>query len=225
MKAQIRFYSQPKLTSLDDKIIFPGVLLSSTCKRLGWLMSFTIEEHVNENECVGDLQWMTTPNEKYFSKGTKFLAIDDPRTFNFKKLKKNKIVAEGKILGNKKKKSSHYHQGTFNSIKGGECKYRSGWEEKFMMYLDSNPDVISWSYEKVCIEYVSNKKTGKIRRYYPDFLVIYKNNTELIEIKPSKKLKQATVIKKVEAAKNWCSSRNITYKVLTEIELKNFEII
>ena len=126
----------------------------------------------------------------------------------------------------KRKKKSRYHRGTHISLLAGECKYRSGWEQKYMIYLDENPDVVMWSYEKLIIEYVSNKKTKKIRKYYPDFQVEYKDGTKVvIEVKPSRKLKQSIVIKKIRAAKEWCTTHEMTYKVLTEIELKDMGLL
>ena len=95
-----------------------------------------------------------------------------------------------------------------------------------MDYLDADPNVVSWSYEKLVIEYVSNKKTKKVRKYYPDFQVEYKDGKKvIIEIKPSRKLGQATVVKKIRAAKEWCTTHGVTYKVLTEIELKDMGLL
>lgn len=126
----------------------------------------------------------------------------------------------------KRKKKGHYHRGIYNSPLAGECKYRSGWEQKYMEHLDANPDVSTWSYEKLVIEYVSNQKTKKIRKYYPDFQVEYKDGTKVvIEIKPSRKLDQATIVKKIRAAKEWCTINNMTYKVLTEHELKDLGLL
>ena len=131
-----------------------------------------------------------------------------------------------KPIKRKKKRKSRYHRGIHVSSIAGECKYRSGWEQKYMVYLDENPDVISWSYEKLIIEYVSNKKTKKIRKYYPDFQIEYKDGTKVvIEIKPSRKLEQSIVIKKIRAAKEWCTTHDMTYKVLTEIELKDMGLL
>jgi hypothetical protein len=122
----------------------------------------------------------------------------------------------------KRKRKGRYQRGIHSSPMAGECKYRSGWEQKYMVYLDENPDVASWSYEKLVIEYVSNKKTKKIRKYYPDFQVEYKDGRKVVvEIKPSRKLQQATVIKKIRAAKEWCTEHDMVYKILTEIELKD----
>jgi hypothetical protein len=126
----------------------------------------------------------------------------------------------------KRKRRGHYHRGTHTSPIAGKCKYRSGWECKYMIYLDSNPDVVSWSYEKLAIEYISNKKSQKKRKYYPDFQVEYNDGKKVVvEIKPSRKLQQTTVIKKIKAAIEWCAHHDVDYKVLTEIELKDLGII
>jgi len=95
-----------------------------------------------------------------------------------------------------------------------------------MEHLDSNPNVQTWSYEKLIIEYVSNQRTKKIRKYYPDFQVEYKDGAKfIIEIKPSRKLDQSTVIKKIRAAMEWCTAHDLTYKILTEIELKDMGLL
>ena len=136
------------------------------------------------------------------------------------------MTSSKKPIKRKKKRKSRYHRGIHVSSIAGDCKYRSGWEQKYMVYLDENPDVISWSYEKLIIEYVSNKKTKKIRKYYPDFQIEYKDGTKVvIEIKPSRKLEQSIVIKKIRAAKEWCTTHDMTYKVLTEIELKDMGLL
>jgi len=126
----------------------------------------------------------------------------------------------------KKKKKGHYHRGTHTSPIAGDCKYRSGWEQKYMEHLDSDPNVSTWSYEKLVIEYVSNQHTKKIRKYYPDFQIEYKDGKRVVvEIKPSRKLGQATVVKKIRAAKEWCTAHDLTYKILTEIELKDMGLL
>jgi hypothetical protein len=126
----------------------------------------------------------------------------------------------------KKKRKGHYIRGTYTSPIAGECKYRSGWELKVMVYLDENPDVESWSYEKTVIEYVSNVRSKKIRKYYPDFLVKYKDGrSELIEVKPKRKLEQLTVKKKMTAAMLWCSERGMSYRIMTEVQLKELGLL
>ena len=126
----------------------------------------------------------------------------------------------------KKKRKGRYQRGLYVSPLAGECKYRSGWEHKVMQYLDSNPDVETWSYEKTVIEYVSNVRTKKIRKYYPDFFIKYKNGTiEVVEVKPKRKLQQATVKKKAMAAEQWCMTHGAIYRILTEIELKELGLL
>jgi hypothetical protein len=121
----------------------------------------------------------------------------------------------------KKKRKGHYIRGTYHSPFAGPCKYRSGWELKMMVHLDAHPDVETWSYEKVVIEYISNVRCMKVRKYYPDFLVRYKDgSSELIEVKPKRKLEQPTVRKKAQAARAWCEEHGMTYRMITEIELK-----
>lgn len=126
----------------------------------------------------------------------------------------------------KKKRKGHYIRGTYTSPIAGECKFRSGWEFKLMLHLDENPDVEFWSYEKTVIEYVSNVRTKKVRKYYPDFLVRYKDGrTELIEVKPKRKLEQATIKKKMAAALLWCAEHGMTYRIVTEIQLKELGLL
>lgn len=89
-----------------------------------------------------------------------------------------------------------------------------------MLWLDNNDEVLSYSYEAITIEYVSNLRSARRRKYLPDFLVEYSTHKELIEIKPAKRVEQAKVQKKLLAAKGWCEAKGIQLKVLTEHELK-----
>jgi hypothetical protein len=126
----------------------------------------------------------------------------------------------------KRKKKRGYHRGLYVSPIAGECKFRSSWEEKYMKYLDSNVEVSKWSYESFFIEYLSNKSTGKTRKYYPDFLVEMKDGSKfVVEIKQKRKLEQLIVRKKTKAAEEWCVTHGATYKLLTEIELRQLGIL
>ena len=117
--------------------------------------------------------------------------------------------------------------------------YRSLWERKFMVYLDTNPKIISWSSEEIIIPYIS-PKDNKRHRYFPDFLVTANGdkgiNTYLCEIKPSnqcippknKKSKyflteQKTFLinqAKWKAAELVCKEKGWEWKIITEKELK-----
>jgi hypothetical protein len=126
-----------------------------------------------------------------------------------------------------RKRKKRYHTGEFNSTKmKSVSKFRSGWEHKYMMLLDVDSNVKEWYFENIKIPYVSNKKTGKVRNYYPDFTVIHEDGSKhIIEIKPKRKLGNATVKKKCSAAIDWCMEHGYHYKIITEIELKQLGVL
>lgn len=127
----------------------------------------------------------------------------------------------------KRKRKGHYHTGVHASPKTGlTCKYRSGWESSYMQYLDASPDVITWAYESIVIPYVSNKKTGKLRNYHPDFLVTYADgHIELVEVKPARRVHQVKVAKKLLAAGDWARAHGVALVVITEVELKQLGLL
>lgn len=121
----------------------------------------------------------------------------------------------------RRKRKRAYKQGLYTSTKTGKvCKYRSGWELKYFEYLDSDENVISWESESIQIPYISNKKTGRIRKYIPDVLVRRKSGITLEEIKPSNKLGKRLVARKIRAGIEWATDNQIEFKVITEVELK-----
>jgi TnsA endonuclease N terminal len=114
----------------------------------------------------------------------------------------------------------------------GTPKYRSGWELTFMLFLDSNDNVLQWASESIRIPY-RNPLTGKQSIYVPDFLVTYRgrNNTtiaELIEIKPKKqslleskasdrdRAIVAVNYAKWHAATLWAKRNGLTFRVINE---------
>lgn len=119
--------------------------------------------------------------------------------------------------------------------------YRSGWELKLMIHLDSHPDVIQWSSEEFCIPYRS-PIDGKVHRYFPDFFVKKRNpegviESLVIEVKPLKQVIAPKVqskptrkyLKEVQtyginsakwkAATDFCESRKWKFVIMTEKEL------
>ena len=117
---------------------------------------------------------------------------------------------------------------------------RSSWEEKFCGYCDINENILQWGSEEFHIPY--RAPDGKIRRYYPDFLIKVKENngkikTYVIEVKPFKQTKPPKKRKKVtqsylyecktyavneakwKFADDWCKNRGIEFKIITEREL------
>src|SRR6185436_3674743 len=115
----------------------------------------------------------------------------------------------------KRRKKGRYKRGEYTSTRSGLVfKYRAGGELAYMQYLDANEDVFAWSYESLVIPYVSNVRTGKVRKSYPDFQVHWVDRPdEVIEIKPSKRVKQAGVQKKLKAAEEWCRANTFTLVV------------
>ena len=115
-------------------------------------------------------------------------------------------------------------------------KYRSGWELTFMMFLDSNSNIIQWASESVRIPYI-NPLTRKASTYVPDFLVLYENKykkqiAELVEIKPKKQslIESRTASARDQAivavnhakwasARAWCSQNGLTFRVINENDL------
>jgi TnsA endonuclease N terminal len=117
----------------------------------------------------------------------------------------------------------------------GNPRYRSGWELTFMMFLDSNDNVLQWASESLSIPY-RNPLTGKQSMYVPDFLVTYRgrNNTtvaELIEIKPKKqsliesKMSDrdraivAVNYAKWDAATKWARKNGLAFRVINEDQI------
>jgi hypothetical protein len=119
--------------------------------------------------------------------------------------------------------------------------YRSGWELKFMMYLDGQPNVVGWSSEEIIVPYRS-PIDNRIHRYFPDFLVRKKGpdgkiECLIVEIKPASQSKPPAPSTKItkryinevhtwginsskwKAADEYCNDRGWKFVVLTEKEL------
>lgn len=119
--------------------------------------------------------------------------------------------------------------------------YRSSWELRFMKWCDESTNVIQYGSEEFFIPYRS-PVDNKTHRYFPDFLIKIQEQsgeikTYLIEIKPQRQTVQPKVPKrktknwlyemktysvnqaKWAAADEWCRSRGIEFKIVTEKEL------
>lgn len=105
-------------------------------------------------------------------------------------------------------------------------KLRSGWELAYVQYLEECDEVVEYDYEPYSIEYVSNKRTGKKRRYWPDFVVKWEDGREVIvEIKPKSKVTQVRNVKKMTAARAYAKLIGCEYVVVTEVELKSLGLL
>jgi hypothetical protein len=118
--------------------------------------------------------------------------------------------------------------------------YRSRWESRFMSYLDSHADVISWSSEEIVVPYKS-PIDNRVHRYFVDFWVKIKRadgtiKESLIEIKPFKETQEPrpnknrnryiTEVKtyvinkaKWQFAEAFCEARGWDFQIVTEKEL------
>ena len=125
--------------------------------------------------------------------------------------------------------------------------YRSSWELKVLMRLDSDPNVLSYSSEEVVIPYKS-PLDGRRHKYYVDFYVKTKSPTgiiqeRLIEVKPKKQtippnkinikaVKKPTARRyinevmtwqvnnsKWQAAKEYCENRGWLFQLMTEEDI------
>lgn len=115
--------------------------------------------------------------------------------------------------------------------------YRSSWELKFMIWCDNTAAVTQWSSEEIVIPYKS-PLDGKWHRYFPDFYIVTKEGTKLIEIKPHKETQQpdpqkyktkkrfltesitfAKNMAKWKAAEEYCADRKWKFVTMTEKEL------
>jgi hypothetical protein len=142
--------------------------------------------------------------------------------------------------------SGKYRPSNRNKYKGDPTNiiYRSLWELKFMKWCDANENVLEWGSEEIIIPYRS-PVDNRIHRYYPDFYVkaITRNGRStksIIEIKPYDQTKQpkrkntrkvtkrylsevktfAINNAKWKAADSYCKDRRMTFRILTEKELK-----
>ena len=127
--------------------------------------------------------------------------------------------------------------------KGNPTKvvYRSLWERKFMIYCDTNTNILEWGSEEMYVWYKS-PVDNKPHRYFPDFYIKARENNGqvkkyIIEVKPQRQTQPPAKPKrqtrgylreayeyaknraKWKAANEWCLDRGFEFKVLTEKEL------
>lgn len=138
-----------------------------------------------------------------------------------------------------------YYQGIFkprnpNKYKGDVDKiiYRSGLEQRMMLKLDKDPNILKWSSEEVIIPY-RNPFDKMVHRYFMDFWIKYnhkdgKVREALIEVKPSDQTKPPKVPKrktkvylnkcktyaineaKWQATRKYCDKRSMDFMIITE---------
>lgn len=114
--------------------------------------------------------------------------------------------------------------------------YRSLWERRVMVHLDTNSSVLEWSSEEIIIPYLS-PIDNRYHRYFPDFFVRTTTGAIILEVKPMSqsvmpepgKKKTRKYLQEVmtygvnqakwKAAEEYCLDRGWKFKVVTEKEL------
>lgn len=116
--------------------------------------------------------------------------------------------------------------------------YKSDLEHRMMIYLDKNPNIIKWSYEKFAITYLDMSTVPpKKRRYYIDFIAYAKKANGIqklwIEVKdsrdtkkpdPSKVLEYRNYIRNIskwKQARITAQQNNAEFHIITEEQLKS----
>jgi hypothetical protein len=124
----------------------------------------------------------------------------------------------------------------------GNITYRSSWERTFMVWCDTEPDILAWGSEEIAIWYfdpIQNKK----RKYMVDFQIVTRKpdgqyKVTMIEIKPYKQTvkpratrakSEKTILSeqttwltnqaKWRAAIEFANQKGWCFKIITEREL------
>ena len=140
------------------------------------------------------------------------------------KEKKRRGLGKVNVYFNKKagSKETTYCSGKHKSPKcEKEMTYRSSYELRHFMNLDTNPKVNMYYSEVIEIPYKDS--TGKNRKYIPDIIVVYQDGTiEVHEIKPKEMLKDVNVQIKAKACRKFLGEsldQPVKYKFITEEDL------
>jgi hypothetical protein len=145
------------------------------------------------------------------------------------------------------KKGAKYLQGFFRprfpeKYKGDHNRivYRSSWELRVMIWLDSNNGVLEWSSEEMFVPYVS-PLDNKPHRYFVDFVIKIRTpkgeETHLVEVKPEAEIQPPKKPKKVskayyrkvttymvnqakwDAARAYCTKKGWLFTTLNEYDI------
>lgn len=113
----------------------------------------------------------------------------------------------------------HHKSGWHKSPKAGDIFYRSSYEKKAYLILDSDDTVVNYSAEKHRIPYQHpEKKTAST--YLVDIEVEYVDgNKTIIEVKPHAWLNDDVVIAKVDAAILFAEDHDMKFEVWSEVQL------
>lgn len=114
-------------------------------------------------------------------------------------------------------RASGAHRGIstrLETVKGGEFTTKSSYETRFVEMLEADESVVSFVYEPFRIRYWFE---GTQLWYIPDFLVVYRDREELIEVKPKRMVGFAKNVAKFEAGIGF----HVGFRIITEDDLMN----
>lgn len=115
--------------------------------------------------------------------------------------------------------------------------FKSSLEQRLMLYLDSNPYIISWQYEPIAIKYLDkSSRPPRIRRYFIDFIAVVKQGlltkTIWLEVKPLREAQKPKNSKNImdnliwlknnckwDAARQMAKSKGYEFHIITEEQL------
>ena len=122
------------------------------------------------------------------------------------------LVRSGKLnRRNKAFKTGYY----FNSTTGEMEFYRSSYERNRMKNLNDDSSVKKWTTKhNIRIPYDID---GITHHYLPDFLIIFKDGTRVIEEVKGYIENEDLLHRKIKAARNYCKQRNIRYRITVVI--------
>lgn len=101
--------------------------------------------------------------------------------------------------------------------------WESTLERDFIKLLDFDPDVTYFRFQPLKIEYIYQ---GKIRKYYPDFLVGKNDMKEYIyEVKAEEKTDDETNKIKFQVGMKYCHEKNMRYVVVSEKDIRKGSLV
>ena len=94
-------------------------------------------------------------------------------------------------------------------------RYDSDMERMFMAKLERDTEVAKWQKRHgISIPWIDSQ--GRKCNYRPDFLIEYTDGRkELIEVKNPALIDSPAVLRKQNAAEQWCQRRGMTYRMAT----------
>jgi len=123
----------------------------------------------------------------------------------------SELIASGRLFNGNSK-----YRGKFWSDKNGKyIYYQSFYEKRCLEMFEENQDIISFDRCKIVLIY---QKHSKLKRYIPDFEVIYVGDVKkIVEVKPLKLIPYN--LEKINALKSYCLQNSISFEIYTEKEL------